>query len=41
LLGYSSDVPDAFVTIQDGVLDRAFDQLAIRLAALLTTRVTA
>jgi len=34
LIGYSSDKPDAFVTIQDGQLDPAFD----RLAAYLGTR---
>jgi hypothetical protein len=35
LLGYSSDVPDAFETIQEGTIDAAFDKLAACLGRLL------
>lgn len=35
LLGYSSDVPDAFETIQEGMIDAAFDRLALCLGRLL------
>jgi hypothetical protein len=35
LLGYGSDVPDAFETIQEGMIDAAFDRLAARLGELL------
>ena len=34
LIGYSSDLPDAFVTIEDGRLDPAFDRLAAFLGRL-------
>jgi hypothetical protein len=40
LIGYSSDVPDAFVTIEDGQLDPAFDRLAALLGRLQTSHVS-
>ena len=42
LIGYSSDIPDAFVTIEDGQLDPVFDRLAAFLGRLQTdlSRVT-
>jgi hypothetical protein len=39
LIGYSSDIPDAFVTIEDGQLDPAFDRLATFLGHLQPSHV--
>jgi len=40
LIGYSSDIPDAFVTIEDGHLDPAFDRLATFLGRWQPSHVT-
>jgi hypothetical protein len=40
LIGYSSDIPDAFVTIEDGHLDPAFDRLATFLGRLQPSHMT-
>ncbi|MCX6833925.1 MAG: hypothetical protein NTW07_02130 [candidate division Zixibacteria bacterium] len=40
LIGYSSDISDAFVTIEDGQLDPAFDRLATFLGRLQPSHVS-